>query len=323
MLTTILKMVNVKRSLRAAVLEILRSAHEPISGTQTGIRLGISRVAVRKHIHKLMEEGFSIETRKRGYLLISEPDYPAPSEYDSRQVHILGEVESTMEEACHSSSRPQEGIHFYVARRQRSGRGRNKKSWVSPEGGLYVTAIFKPRLPAAYCSLYVLHTGLYLCESLRHLFSVNCSFRWPNDICIKEKKLGGILLEISGPSESPDRALIGVGLNIRSRREFTRVKDRTVTSLQAEVAGYSGENLSPKYLFSQLKPAIESSLGKIKPEELRKRWNTETDAIGGSIAVNGADYTVCGLALNGSLVAADSNGQLFEIAPGLKIMGPV
>jgi BirA family biotin operon repressor/biotin-[acetyl-CoA-carboxylase] ligase len=316
-------MVNVKSEHRSAVLECLRKKTGPVSGTELGEKLGISRVAVRKHIIKLGEEGFTIESGKRGYRLMSEPDYPSPSEYDSRKVHIRNVVASTMEEASEKSMRNCEEVQFYLARRQKAGRGRNKKSWISPEGGLYLTAAFLPRLPAAYISLYIIQSGLALVDSLRNEYGVDCRFRWPNDLCVGDRKLGGLLLELSGPADTPDRALLGFGLNVRSMEEFSGIRDRSVTSLQAEIPACCREVPGIRPLFDILKPVLESSLDRIEPIKVRERWRNRTHTTETIFTIDKTDYIVRDLALNGSLIAADAGGVLYEIAAGPRIIGPV
>ena len=322
MLTVINLMVNENSVSRSTLLNHLRKNSDPLSGTDLGGILGISRVAVRKHILRLAKEGFVIESGRKGYRLLSEPEFPSPSEYDSGTIHIQNEVESTMEEASRNSLRNCEDIQFYLARRQKAGRGRNRKSWVSPDGGLYLTAAFRPRLPAAYISLYIIETGLALVDSLREHYGVDCRFRWPNDLFVDEKKLGGLLLEVSGPAESPDHAFLGLGLNVLSSVHFSETGDRRVTCLQNEIPGGGRDLPDLKTLFETLKPVIESSLGMIEADKVRKHWRARTSTQGKVMRIDDTDYTVRNLALNGSLIVADKDGTLYEIAPGPRMMGP-
>ena len=102
------------------------------------------------------------------------------------------------------------GTHQWIirAREQKEGRGREDRFWYSPEGGLWMTFDiyyddFIPTFPLfiAYC----LHSLLL------ELFSLeNLSIKWPNDIMLKDKKLGGILCE---HNESEKKYIIGLGLN--------------------------------------------------------------------------------------------------------------
>ena len=253
MLTIEVSMVNDTSSTRTELLELLRKADTPVSGTALGLQLGISRVAVRKHIIKLIDEGFFIETTRNGYRLSTEPDFPAPSDFDARQVHIHDEVESTMDEALRYTDNGQEEVQFFLARTQRAGRGRNRRTWRSPDGGLYLTVVFRPRLPAAYISLYVIQAGLFLSDVLRDLYSVECSFRWPNDLYVADSKLGGLLLELSGPSEDPARAFLGIGLNVCSKPGISSMGKRRVTSLQEELSGETDRIPGTKQLFTAIK----------------------------------------------------------------------
>ncbi|MCX6092457.1 MAG: biotin--[acetyl-CoA-carboxylase] ligase, partial [Candidatus Bipolaricaulota bacterium] len=92
--------------------------------------------------------------------------------------------------------------HAVVADEQTAGRGRHGRSWLSPTSGLYVTFIVpKDRLIA-------LRAGLAVVRAIEAL-SIPVRLKWPNDLIVAERKLGGILIETAH-----DLALVGVGINL-------------------------------------------------------------------------------------------------------------
>lgn len=95
--------------------------------------------------------------------------------------------------------------HVVVADEQLAGRGRRGRAWLSPAGGFYATFIVS-RDP-----LIAVRAGLAAARAIEAL-SVPVKLKWPNDLVVGEKKLGGILIEIVRAL-----ALVGVGINIEER----------------------------------------------------------------------------------------------------------
>jgi len=128
-------------SKKGQLLKELRSQREIISGEQLSATLGISRVSVWKHIHKLQELGYQIMSTPNGYRLIDSPDIPFPWEFADRDFNILyyPEVSSTMDTAKEMAIKNCPDFTVVVAGRQTRGRGRLKRQWLSDDGGIYFT----------------------------------------------------------------------------------------------------------------------------------------------------------------------------------------
>lgn len=146
----------------------------------------------------------------------------------------LPEVESTNDlalEAAQAGAR----LGVWVADAQTAGRGRGGHTWLSAPGdGLYVSALFTPRLPAAASlpSDLSLTAGLAAWEAIREVSGITADIRWPNDLVTrpvaleKSRKLGGVLVEaaFTAPADPAKRsmvryAVIGIGINV-AHREF-------------------------------------------------------------------------------------------------------
>ncbi|WP_162007660.1 biotin--[acetyl-CoA-carboxylase] ligase [Aciduliprofundum sp. MAR08-339] len=94
-----------------------------------------------------------------------------------------------------------------LADTQKSGRGRFGRFWHSPIGGLWFTAIIRVKLPLQIVSLMA---GVTIAKALEDM-NVRVCLKWPNDVIMQGKKLGGIIGEVHG-----DYVLLGVGINLRN-----------------------------------------------------------------------------------------------------------
>ncbi len=105
-----------------------------------------------------------------------------------------------------------------LASRQDAGRGRFGREWVSPEGGVYVSALLRPALPPASLTALPLAIAAGVAEELAGL-GADVRVKWPNDLVLDGGKLAGVLLEMSGDAERTEWLVAGVGLNVRRPRE--------------------------------------------------------------------------------------------------------
>ena len=116
-------------------------------------------------------------------------------------VHRFREVGSTQDEARRllgsGDARPG---HVVVADEQRAGRGRFGRDWLSPTGGLYATFLLEGDPAIAVAS------GVAVAQALTRL-GVDARLKWPNDVLVEGRKLGGILIETASflPSTSTSR----------------------------------------------------------------------------------------------------------------------
>ncbi len=160
----------------------------------------------------------------------------------------IPEVESTNDlalEAAQGGAR----LGVWVADAQTAGRGRGGHGWHSAPGdGLYVSALFTPRLPASASlpSSLSLTAGLAAWEAIREVTGITADIRWPNDLVTRpaalerSRKLGGVLVEAAfgAPEQPPERsmlryAVIGIGINV-AHRSFPPELGRLASSLFLE-----------------------------------------------------------------------------------------
>jgi len=208
---------------RDEVLEAIRAANgDAVSGEDLAHRLGISRVAVGKHVSGLRAAGYRVDAiTGRGYVLAGVPDAPLPAEVRrylrSRTWERLeggGETGSTNADAAALARAGAPHGTAVLASRQTAGRGRLGRSWESPEGGVYVSALLRPSLPPAALTGMPLAVATGVGAELAR-FGVDAGVKWPNDLLLGARKLAGVLLEISAEADRTAWLVVGVGLNVQ------------------------------------------------------------------------------------------------------------
>lgn len=204
--------------MKSQILNILRAEKDVVSGENLSDRLGISRVSVWKHIKKLQEVGYDIEATPKGYLFISAPDALYPWEFGEKEqlIHYFDEVDSTMDIARVLARKQCPHFTVVIAGRQKKGRGRLKRTWLSSEGGLYCTIVVRPKIPPALSSRINFAASMTLARTLRDMFNVNAVVKWPNDILVDGKKISGILSEMEAELDSVTFICIGLGINVNN-----------------------------------------------------------------------------------------------------------
>lgn len=119
-----------------------------------------------------------------------------------------------------------------ISREQTKGRGTRGRAWYSArDKGLYASVILRPK--KSQLTLIPLLAGLAVKEAIAEVSGVQVGLRWPNDIVLKGKKLGGILCEGGFVGSRPSYVILGIGLNLRHRRgDFPAEIASTATSLE-------------------------------------------------------------------------------------------
>jgi BirA family transcriptional regulator, biotin operon repressor / biotin---[acetyl-CoA-carboxylase] ligase len=123
---------------------------------------------------------------------------------------------------------------FYVADEQTTGRGRSDHSWHSSAGeGLYLSVLLRPDIAAADLVWLPLLAGLAAHAAIHEVTALNADLRWPNDLLIVNRKVGGILVEAQAGADRAEAAVIGIGINLHQQR-FPSGLATEATSLDLE-----------------------------------------------------------------------------------------
>ncbi len=100
-----------------------------------------------------------------------------------------------------------------VARRQSAGRGTKGRTFLSSEGGVYLSALtFYEDLPASRAFEVMAHAAVAVCRAAER-FGVAPKIKWANDVVVGNKKLAGILIENAVSGGKLDHSIVGIGVN--------------------------------------------------------------------------------------------------------------
>lgn len=130
-------------------------------------------------------------------------------------LHQYSVLDSTSNLALDLARQGAEQGTVIQADQQTGGRGRGRRQFSSPPGGLYFSLIVRPALEPEDFPLLTLAAGVGLCRGIKQAAGVQVQLKWPNDLYVADRKLGGILTE-SGPLRGglPEFVVIGVGINL-------------------------------------------------------------------------------------------------------------
>ncbi|OUN22992.1 biotin--[acetyl-CoA-carboxylase] ligase [Flavonifractor sp. An82] len=215
--------------LRDEVLALLRAQKGvPLSGEAMSQKLGVSRAAVWKAMEALRQEGYVISSApRRGYALEDSPDRLSPGELMAPGRKIgsnlvcLDTVDSTNNEVKRRAVDTVPQGLVVVSAQQTGGRGRRGRSFVSPPGGLYLSALLKPDCPLEQVSALTAWSAVAVCDAVEQVCSIRPSIKWPNDVILEGRKLCGILteLELEGETAALRYVVAGIGVNLSQSAE--------------------------------------------------------------------------------------------------------
>lgn len=304
------------------VLKMLRGRTK-VSGEDIAEAVGLSRTAIWKAINHLRELGYDIEGDAKGYTLVSAPDILFPYEltpllktkYMGRRMEHAMSVGSTNEMVRQLAEAGWPHGGMFVAEQQETGKGRLGRQWVSPKGGIWFSVILRPDLPPSEAPVLTLAGGVAVAEALA-VHGFDARLKWPNDILIGEKKVCGILTEMSGEMERIGYIVMGVGLNANFKvDELPKDVRGKATSLLDE----KGSPVDRKVLITDILKLLEGLVNK-GPKEILTRWKARSATIGKRVRIQTQKGAIEGMAKDldksGALVLKLDSGEEQTIYSG-------
>ena len=293
------------------ILDFLKRRQDYISGDYISHRLGISRQALWKHIEALREVGYDIVAVPHlGYLLISSPDRLFPSEIEwhldtkfiGKKIHYFDVLSSTMNMATELGMKGSPEGTIVLAETQTKGRGRLGRSWSSPKyKGIYLSLILRPQILPNAASLLTLLCAVSLCEAIKEITELDVQIKWPNDLLIHHKKLGGILTELNAEMDAVRFVVIGIGLNVNNDKKTLLA---AVTSLREQ----KKEDINRINLLQEILRRIEKNyllFQKKENQTIIEKWRQHNVTLGKRVKI------LCEKAhLEGEAVDIDRDGGL-------------
>ena len=215
------------------------------SGEALGLTLGVSRMAVWKHMRSLRECGVPLEVaRGQGYRLpacVELLDAKAILDgLDSGTREQLAGVDVFLEIDSTNTWLRQKALDgaptgsVCVAEMQSAGRGRRNRRWVSPfAASLYLSLLWRSATGAADLGGLSLAAGVAIVRSLRTFGIDTAGLKWPNDVLVDGAKLAGILIDVIGESTGPCSVIIGIGINVAMPESAAAEIDQDWTDLSS------------------------------------------------------------------------------------------
>jgi BirA family biotin operon repressor/biotin-[acetyl-CoA-carboxylase] ligase len=206
-----------------------------------------------------------------------------------------------------------------VAEGQSRGRGRLGREWSSPLGaGLYVSVLLRPPLPPSDLPQITLTAAVAVVRALKRATGVAPGIKWPNDLILAGKKLGGILTEMETESDQIRHLVLGLGLNVNNREFPAEIKD-LATSL-ALVAGRSFSRLAIlKAWLEELESLYQLFLGR-EFARILAEWKEYTVTLGQFVRVRQGPVEISGQALevapDGALLIETRTGEIVRVTSG-------
>ncbi|NOI58441.1 bifunctional biotin--[acetyl-CoA-carboxylase] ligase/biotin operon repressor BirA [Vibrio coralliilyticus] len=188
------------------------------SGEELGDKLGVSRAAISKHIKGIQAWGVDVfRVQGKGYQLAKPMqllDKEILQNSLTNRIELIPIIDSTNQYLLDRVDSLESGS-VCLAEYQAKGRGRRGREWVSPFGSnLYLSMFWRLDAGMAAAMGLSLVVGVAIVEALEEMGLTGVKLKWPNDLYYQDKKLAGILVEMSGQAGAAANLVIGMGLNL-------------------------------------------------------------------------------------------------------------
>lgn len=207
-----------------------------------------------------------------------------------------------------------------IAREQTLGRGRLDRTWVSPpDAGLYFSIVLRPRLEINAWPLLTLMSALAVSDALMKTCGLRVDIKWPNDLCMDDRKLCGILAETVETEIGP-AAIVGIGINLKADS-----LPETVRDLATSVEFATGARPDDPQVLAELLKAIGERYDLLQSPQGRehtiREWCASSSyAIGRRVRValgnDTFDGTTRGLESDGALRVETADGKIRIVRAG-------
>jgi BirA family biotin operon repressor/biotin-[acetyl-CoA-carboxylase] ligase len=302
------------------------------SGAKLADALNLSRSAVWKQLNGLSELGIeTLAVSGKGYRFARPMEFFEPGKIagmlNESTRALLAELEIHDQIPSTNSyllARAQDGAVrglACLAECQSAGRGRRGRQWVSPFGAnIYLSLLWRYQGGPGSVAGLSLAAGVAAMRALRRFGVEDAGLKWPNDICWQDKKLGGILVEISGEAEGPCTAVLGIGLNVYLAERQAHGITQAWTDLTAVMgAAAPPRNALAAALLDELLPVMagfESGGVEDYLDEWRRHDCMRGKAVSLFIGGECRDGVACGVDDRGLLLLKQPDGAVRAFASG-------
>ncbi len=225
-------------------------------------------------------------------------------------------VESTNDRALSLAREGAEDGTVVRAEAQTKGRGQHGRRWHSPKGlGLYFSVLLRPPIIPEHTHRITIISAVAVAGAIVRHTGLKASIKWPNDICIDNKKVCGILTETESGRHHIKHAVVGIGININhTPGDLPKALTPLATSLQIA----SGREFDREILFQDVCAGLDKLYRKMIDDrikslvELFDPWDA---LIGEMVKINGICGRACGITENGELLVKE-DGVVHQVRSG-------
>ncbi len=302
-----------------------------VSGQSLADQFGVSRAAINHHVKRLVEQGVEIHRVKgKGYRLgvpLSPLDVDRITTFFRQhspdfvpEFHVLEETESTNTFLRQHLVGGGAWLDACFAESQTAGRGRLGRKWLSVpyQSVLMSVAHELEGGPSASAGLS-LAVGLAIVRALDESGFPGCRLKWPNDLIFDGRKLGGILIEITGELGGSCISIIGIGLNLHLPATMAKQCGQPVIDLQSACNRFIDRNLLASQMLSHLLNVL-SKFSRTGFAPFVDEWQQRHAHRGRLIKVTRGRDVLEGMALGvdegGALRLRDSSSRVHRITTG-------
>lgn len=312
------------------VLETLyENKGEYVAIKKISSELEIPQSSVQEHIRSLLNEGYTIECSDDDEALLKEEltlilphklKDALNTNYIGKEIHYFREVDSTNEVAKGLAEEGAPEGTVIIAEKQRKGRGRRGKPWISPIGGAWMSLILRPDTLPINAPQLTFTAGVAAAKTIKNEYGLDVGIKWPNDILIENKKVCGILTEISTEKDSIDYIIAGIGIdaNVDLSQLPVELRNET-TSLQMEL-----EEEIPRMIlvrkFLENFEIMYNQFNQGKFQKILQKWRKYSKTIGSYVEIRKGTEVIQGEAVGvnreGVLILELQDGTLKKIISG-------
>src|ERR1700681_2382716 len=214
-----------------------------ISGARIAREIGVSRSTVFRWVTRLRELGVKVKGRAAtGYFLEQVPDILTADMLRQRlrgslfgkRIYHFFKTDSTNRVALELGHAGEPEGAVVLAEEQTAGKGRAGRAWQSERAaGIYVSLLLRPRLAPVQAPLLTMMAGLSARTAIEAQTGLTPDLKWPNDLLVSGKKVGGILTEMHAEPSQVRFVIVGIGLNV-NQEKFPGELSGKSTSLRME-----------------------------------------------------------------------------------------
>lgn len=237
-----------------------------------------------------------------------------------KSIYVFDQLDSTQD---YADSLPyNESLHgtIVIAKKQNLGKGRMGRTWISPDGGLWMSIIFMPDFSVDNIIFTQFIGALAVADAIHENTKINCRLKWPNDVLVNAKKVCGILVDVDIENENK-KIIMGIGLNANiessSINNYLTNDNLKATTLKEEYGNDIDLIFLTKSILERMEYYYENFLSNGRTLEIIERWKEKSDIFGKKAIVYDGTQKIMGEAIdidqNGALIIKLSDTSIKKI----------